>query len=79
MPLVQGNSNRNRTMKPLPRDGVINANGLMAEFRFVACDAAGSGTSAVDTATGPVWVEDSLLTWDPPCEVCAAREREEKP
>lgn len=44
-----------------PRDGIITANGLTAEFRFI--QALGDLT-CVETATGEAWVHDSLLTYD---------------
>lgn len=55
-------------MKPLPRDGTFNDNGLTAEFRFVRAHAEHPDMSFVDTAWGELCIHDSLLAWDPPLE-----------
>lgn len=56
-------------MKTPPRDGVITANGLSADFRFVRdvvtlAGAMGSW-SMVETAMGQHVVDDSRLEYDP--------------
>lgn len=57
-------------MKPPPRDGVININGLTAEFRFVRDAAYVAGCtgswSVIETALGQTVVDDSRLVYDPP-------------
>lgn len=47
------------------RDGVINNNGLSAEFRFIRPHPSGSNVSCVETAGGEAWVLDKWLTYDP--------------
>lgn len=58
----------------------IDGQEYAAEFRFIRPHPVGGPSSYVETAAGPLWVNDKFLTYDPPRdltpEAAAVIERE---